>query len=57
MRIKLALLSSSMSLLPNGIFSLTSKTDTCEVHARIFALNTVKNLLQDQIFANMKDAA
>ena len=34
MRIELAALFSSMSLLPNGILSLTSNTDSCEVPHR-----------------------
>ena len=61
MRIELALLSSPMSLLPNGIFSPTSKTDTCEFllsHCKKSAARSKNSaLLQDQIFANMKAAA
>ena len=37
MKIELAAFSCVMSLLPNGIFSLTSKTDSCEVHVQICA--------------------
>ena len=37
MRIELAAFSFAMSLLPNGIFSPTSKTDSCDVHVQICA--------------------
>ena len=38
MKMELTALSSLMSLLPNGIFSLTSKTDSGKVHVEICAL-------------------
>ena len=57
MRIELAALSSSMSLLPNGIFFTHIKNRQLRSARGNLSLHTVKKSAARSNFANMKDAA